>query len=150
MKWKDSKREGSISITSIKGLTRDMTGGWLSQFSVHYWPWTICFCGTENDADKWVPTAVFECRGLEPYAFHPEGDWEVESTGGTKFSDVDLQESEWTDYCEKLGESVGIYKVQGKFEQHRDRWGVLIVFFARKDWFDIYPRIPTSTERQAQ
>lgn len=43
----------------------------------------------------------------------------MESTGGSKYADVELSDLEWTDYCEKLGESVGVYKVEGKFEQHR-------------------------------
>ena len=51
MKWKESKREASISITVIKGLVKDITG---------------------DDNEKWIPTVAFECRGCEPYAFRPE------------------------------------------------------------------------------
>lgn len=55
-----------------------------------------------------------------PHSADPlQGDWEVESTGGTKFADVDFEAGEWTEYCEKLGESVAVYKIEGKFEQHR-------------------------------
>ena len=43
----------------------------------------------------------------------------MESSGGTKFPDVDLSDGEWTDYCEKLGEAVEVMKIEGKFEQHR-------------------------------
>jgi hypothetical protein len=39
--------------------------------------------------------------------------------GRTKFPDVDLSDGEWTDYCEKLGESVGIYKIEAKFDQRK-------------------------------
>jgi hypothetical protein len=31
-----------------------------------------------------------------------------------QFEDVDVSE-EWTEYCEKLGESISIFGVQGKF-----------------------------------
>jgi hypothetical protein len=41
------------------------------------------------------------------------------SSAGTVFKDVDLSELEWTDYDEKLGESVGVYKITGKFELHK-------------------------------
>jgi hypothetical protein len=32
---------------------------------------------TEDDDGKWVPVVAFECRGIEPTAFHPEvgGAW---------------------------------------------------------------------------
>ena len=39
--------------------------------------------------------------------------------GKTKFPEVDLSDGEWTDYCEKLGESVGIYKIEAKFDQRK-------------------------------
>ncbi|KAG1672233.1 hypothetical protein FOA52_002934 [Chlamydomonas sp. UWO 241] len=97
MKWKESKRECTISIVDVKGATRDIT---------------------EDDNEKWVPIAVFECRGCEPTGYQPEGEWLVESTKGTKFEDVDLSD-EWTDYCEKLGESVSIMKLESKFELRR-------------------------------
>ena len=58
------------------------------------------------------------CPCVSPFP-SPQGDWEVESTGGTKFADVDFEAGEWTEYCEKLGESVAVYKIEGKFEQHR-------------------------------
>ncbi|GAX85612.1 hypothetical protein CEUSTIGMA_g13027.t1 [Chlamydomonas eustigma] len=98
MKWKESKRDASITVTIVKGLTRDIKG---------------------DDHDKWVPIATLECRGLEPVGYTPEGDWEVISNVGTVFKDIDMSELEWTDYDEKLGESIGVYKITGKFELHR-------------------------------
>ena len=40
--------------------------------------------------------------------------WTVTTEGGTVFDDVDLRE-DWADYCDKAGESVGIYELKGRF-----------------------------------
>jgi len=32
----------------------------------------VAFVHTEDDDGKWVPVVAFECRGIEPTAFHPE------------------------------------------------------------------------------
>ncbi len=42
----------------------------------------------------------------------------VESESGTKFGDVDLSEGEWVEYDEKLGDSIGIYDLEHKFQPH--------------------------------
>eukprot|EP00798_Chlamydomonas_sp_ICE-L_P028265 gene28265-31370_t len=72
----------------------------------------------DNDR-KFVPIMSFECRGLTPVAFRPEAGWEISSTKGTKFEDVDMSDNEWSDYCEKLGEPVGVEAFESKFEVHR-------------------------------
>ncbi|GIL76787.1 hypothetical protein Vretimale_8731 [Volvox reticuliferus] len=95
---KGSKKEASVNVQEIKGVTRAY--------------------GADDDG-KFVPIIAFECRGLDPIAFHPEGDWRVVSTGGTKYDNVDLKENEWSDYCEKAAASVGIYNFESKFELYR-------------------------------
>ena len=52
----------------------------------------------------------FECRGIDIIKYHPQDDFEVVSTGGAKFTEVDLSE-EWADYDEKNDLSVTIMKV---------------------------------------
>jgi hypothetical protein len=42
----------------------------------------------------------------------------VESAGGKKFDDVNLEEKEWCDFDDKRNEPVGIYKVESKFERY--------------------------------
>ena len=37
---------------------------------------------------------------------------------GQKFHDVDLSD-DWVEYDEKLGESLGVYELEWKFEVHR-------------------------------
>eukprot|EP00198_Chlamydomonas_reinhardtii_P005159 XP_001694495.1 predicted protein [Chlamydomonas reinhardtii] len=99
---KGSKKESSVNVLEIKGVTRP------------------CDAELASDDDgKFVPIIAFECRGLEPIAFHPEGDWHVVSSGGTKYDNVDLKENEWSDYCEKAAASVGIYSFESKFELHK-------------------------------
>jgi hypothetical protein len=44
--------------------------------------------------------------------------YHVETSTGTRFDDVDLSEGEWVEYDEKLGDSVGIYELEHKFEVH--------------------------------
>ncbi|XP_021797379.1 CXXC motif containing zinc binding protein isoform X3 [Papio anubis] len=62
-------------------------------------------CARENSIEILSST-------IKPYnaGFAAEG---VES--GTVFSDIDLQEKDWTDYDEKAQESVGIYEVTHQF-----------------------------------
>ena len=98
LRWKESKRDCSISIISPKGWK----------------PSAIC----GDDQGKFFPIAAFECRGCEPYEYTPEDQWEVKSKGGSTY-EVDLSD-EWTDYCEKLGESVSVFKAKGRFVLRRD------------------------------
>lgn len=64
--------------------------------------------------DRWSPVIALDCRGLEPTCFHPENGWQAVSAGGTTFEDVDLRD-DWCDFCEKRGESVGVYQVEARF-----------------------------------
>lgn len=45
----------------------------------------------------------------------------VTTKSGTAFRDVDLTELEWNEYDEKLGESVGLYGVEAKWELHKGK-----------------------------
>lgn len=67
---------------------------------------------------NYAPVLAFECRGLEPYAFHCLGDeFIVESEGGVRFeSDVDLSEGDWAEYDEENDASVSIDQFEVKIE----------------------------------
>ncbi|KAF5827838.1 hypothetical protein DUNSADRAFT_18628 [Dunaliella salina] len=101
---KGSKSTASISIVDskdLKGVLRGLTA-------------------EDADAGKFVPVAALECRGLEPIGYTPESDWMVEAANSqTKWDDVDLSEGEWTEYDEKAGEGVGVYKIRSDFKVHR-------------------------------
>jgi len=73
---------------------------------------------TEDDSGSWVTILAMECRGLEPYAFHPMGnEFVVTSSGGVAFEqDVDLGEGDWADYDEENDASVSLSEVEFKIE----------------------------------
>ncbi|XP_043430953.1 CXXC motif containing zinc binding protein isoform X1 [Prionailurus bengalensis] len=69
-----------------------------------------------EDNEKFKTIVEFECRGLEPVDFQPQAGFAAEGVeSGTVFSDINLQEKDWTDYDEKAQESVGIYEVTHQF-----------------------------------
>ena len=73
---------------------------------------------TVDDNEKFVPMIAFDCRGIEPIAFHPMGgEFIVESEGGMSFEDdVDLSEGDWADYDGDNDISVSISEFESKFE----------------------------------
>ena len=95
MQWsKQDRKPCSINVVPIKGFLRAWAG---------------------EDRGQWVPFAAFDCRGLEPIAFHPRDGFEVTSTGGATFTNVDLSE-EWADYDEDNDHSISILGLEAKFE----------------------------------
>ncbi|MCJ1332564.1 hypothetical protein MMC10_009257 [Thelotrema lepadinum] len=54
-----------------------------------------------------------DCRGLEFVEFKADGEWAATgSESGTKFTGIDLDQGEWYDYDEKVGEEVSIKDVK--------------------------------------
>ncbi|KAK9801862.1 hypothetical protein WJX73_002947 [Symbiochloris irregularis] len=62
--------------------------------------------------------SVKESSGAETRA-NPQDGFEVTTTSGQKFSDVDLSDKEWTEFDEKLGESVEIMDLQWRLDAHK-------------------------------
>ena len=73
---------------------------------------------TADDSGEYVPVLALECRGLEPYAFHPMGEeFVVTSEGGAEFSsDLTLDEGDWCEFDEASSMPVGISEFDSKFE----------------------------------
>ena len=74
---------------------------------------------TSDHNGDFAPVLAFECRGLEPYAFHCLGgdQFIVESDGGVKFeSDVDLSDGDWAEYDAENDAPVSIDKFETKIE----------------------------------
>jgi len=71
---------------------------------------------TADDSGEYVPVMAMECRGVEPYAFHPLGnEFKVISSGGAVFEeDVDLSEGDWGEYDEENDEAVGVNEFESK------------------------------------
>lgn len=71
---------------------------------------------TAEDSNKFKTMVAFDCRGVEPVDFSPRVGFVAEGEdSGTKFSDVNLTEKDWSDYDEKAGQAVGIYEVTHQF-----------------------------------
>lgn len=71
---------------------------------------------TTDDNGEYVPILAMDCRGLEPYAFHPMGgEFRVVSSGGVGFEDdVDLSEGDWAEYDEENDAAVSVNEVEFK------------------------------------
>ncbi|CAB1412861.1 unnamed protein product, partial [Pleuronectes platessa] len=68
-----------------------------------------------DDSESFKTMVQFECRGLEPVDFYPQAGFAAQGAeSGTQFPEVNLLEKDWTDYDEKVNESVGIYEVTHK------------------------------------
>ncbi|KYM94378.1 PREDICTED: UPF0587 protein C1orf123 homolog [Cyphomyrmex costatus] len=73
---------------------------------------------TKDDEGKFKTIVVFDCRGIEPDNFSAGEGWVAKAAnGGKEFNDVDLDEGEWEDYCDKIMEPVGIYEFQHRFQK---------------------------------
>lgn len=92
---KDGKREHTMSVVEVKDLVKPLTPD-----------------------DEWAPIVAFDCRGMEPTAWHPTEGYEVTSTGGKVFADVDLSEDPtmWADYDDKANEPVQISNLEWRFD----------------------------------
>ncbi|KAG7383125.1 hypothetical protein PHYPSEUDO_003997 [Phytophthora pseudosyringae] len=99
LKWPGATKAATLTVVrDVKKLTRAVTG---------------------EDSGAFVPLVGFECRGLEPCAWHPESGYRVVSAGRhAAFSDVDLSD-DWAEYDEEGEQSVGVYGVEWKFEVHK-------------------------------
>ncbi|KAG8684228.1 hypothetical protein FRC09_015528 [Ceratobasidium sp. 395] len=63
---------------------------------------------TAENSGKLAPLITVDCRGLEFVGFDPRGTWTCKGTdSGTVFSEVVLDDREWTDYDEKARVSPG-------------------------------------------
>ncbi|XP_011499048.1 PREDICTED: UPF0587 protein C1orf123 homolog [Ceratosolen solmsi marchali] len=71
-----------------------------------------------NSCNELKTIVVFDCRGLEPREFVAKDGWVVETANNGKiFKDVDLSEGEWVDYCDKIGQPVGVYELKHSFKK---------------------------------
>ena len=110
LKWEGSKKRSVIEVlTADQAKTALKKKNKLSEI-----PRDL----TENDSGSFVPVLALECRGLEPFAFHPKGgEFSAVSVGGMEFSEetVDLSDGDWADYDEENNMSVSISDFQAKF-----------------------------------
>lgn len=96
MKWNKGEQQSYIKVVPLKKVT-----------------------GTYNESDngKWVPILGLECRGIDVVDYVPGIDFDVETTGGTKFQSIDLTEKEWSEYDEENDLSLSIMNFETKIEK---------------------------------
>ena len=75
------------------------------------------FTGDDSN-DNWVPILAVECRGLEPYAFHPMKDeFVISSENGYIFDEeIEFEDGDWADYDADNDCPVSISELKFKFE----------------------------------
>lgn len=71
-----------------------------------------------TDQGTFQTIVVFDCRGFEPTDFSARDGWIANAVDdGKEFTEVDLTEGEWADYCDKIKQPVGIYDIEHRFER---------------------------------
>jgi hypothetical protein len=100
LKWvRDARHEAYLNIQEVKGVTRAFT----------------------SDDTDFVPLVGFDCRGLDPIDWRPEGGFVITGESGQVWEDVDLSEKEWMEYDEKKGDSVSVMNLQWEFRVHKGK-----------------------------
>jgi hypothetical protein len=118
LKWEGSKKRSTIEVlvdeATTKSALKKSGGGHKKGDRSRNTPRDLT--ATDSGGD-YVPVLALECRGVEPYAFHPISDeFIVTSEGGTMFNEgVDLSEGDWADYDAENDMSVSISNFQSKF-----------------------------------
>jgi len=114
-----------VSLNRIE--EREVTGG---KGSSANFVWRCGLCKRESSAKfestaitpytsqnaQFEPLLVIECRGLEFIGFDPRGIWKCVGLKGS-ILEVDLVESEWSDYDEKAALPVGISEFQCRWDR---------------------------------
>ncbi|XP_012278860.1 UPF0587 protein C1orf123 homolog [Orussus abietinus] len=71
-----------------------------------------------DDQEKFKTIVTLDCRGIEPCDFSAREGWVAKAIdNGTEFTEVDLSENQWADYCDKIKQPVGIYQIEHKFQR---------------------------------
>jgi Eukaryotic protein of unknown function (DUF866) len=109
LKWDGAKKASTLTVLDDAGAKAALKKKKGAEVPRDY---------TADDSGNFVPILLVECRGLEPYSFHPMGnDFVVTSSGGTQFSDdVDLSEEDWADYDAENDLPVSVSAVEFRWE----------------------------------
>ncbi|KAL7538816.1 hypothetical protein ACHAXR_008803 [Thalassiosira sp. AJA248-18] len=115
VKWEGSKKFSTLIVLDEEGsksALKKLTKKKGKKGEVDQLPRGVL----SDDSGDYVPVLAMECRGLEPYAFHPLGnEFRVVSEGGAIFEeDVDLSEGDWGDYDAENDLAVGVNEFESK------------------------------------
>jgi Eukaryotic protein of unknown function (DUF866) len=107
--WDGAKKAGTLTVLDDAGAKAALKKKKGAEVPREY---------NADDSGNFVPILLVECRGLEPYSFHPMGnDFVVTNAGGAEFSDeVDFSEGDWADYDADNDQSVSVSAIEFKWE----------------------------------
>ncbi|KAL0584834.1 hypothetical protein ABG067_005278 [Albugo candida] len=93
--WPGSQKASYITVVrDVKNVTRPIRG---------------------EDSGQYVPMVGFECRGIEPIAWSPIGDFRVKALNGDIFIADDFRD-DWSDFDEDHQVALGVFEVRSKFQ----------------------------------
>jgi hypothetical protein len=91
MKWKGSNSQSYIKIVDLKKTDSNYSS---------------------NDSGNWKLIIGFECRGLEPTKWIPGIDFNILTSSGKIFENVDLTEKDWAEYDEENDLSITVTNLE--------------------------------------
>ncbi|UKK01872.2 hypothetical protein MACK_001225 [Theileria orientalis] len=86
LNFKESRRKGTITIRSVKDVTRD---------------------SFPHDGD-FSCVAAFDCRGVDILSWNPNGGYSVLCDSGNVIEDVTFEDGSWVGFDEKSGNCVSV------------------------------------------
>eukprot|EP00536_Pseudo-nitzschia_multiseries_P003691 jgi/Psemu1/252903/estExt_Genewise1Plus.C_580030 len=109
--------EGSKKASVLRYLDSQETATALKKKKKYKGGAPRAFTGDDSN-DQWVPIMAVECRGLEPYAFHPMKDeFVISSENGYVFDEeIEFEDGEWADYDAENDCPVSISSLEFKFD----------------------------------
>merc|ERR1711934_463972 len=111
LKWEGSRKASYMNFVSNKNVKAEYTAWVFARI-------TQCLQAVDSDdSGCWVPIVAWECRGLEPVKWHPQGNFTARGTTGTSFDDVDLSNPDgWDDYDDDAQVPTMIMELEWKFD----------------------------------
>ncbi|KAJ2353899.1 hypothetical protein IWW50_001259 [Coemansia erecta] len=91
------------------------------------------FCKREHSASISGPPQAYtksgeyatitqiECRGMDPVAFEPRGEWTASGSESDARFTFSLDENEWYDYDDDAGETVSVSNIEAQFVRGRQQ-----------------------------
>ncbi|KAJ2120222.1 hypothetical protein IW147_005241 [Coemansia sp. RSA 720] len=91
------------------------------------------FCKRESSASISGPPLAYtkngefatvtqiECRGIDPVAFEPRGEWKAKGAESNSRFTFNLDENEWYDYDDDAGETVSVSNIEAQFVRGRQQ-----------------------------
>ncbi|KAJ2140125.1 hypothetical protein IW136_002731 [Coemansia sp. RSA 678] len=70
---------------------------------------------------EFATVTQIECRGIDPVAFEPRGEWKAKGAESNSRFTFSLDENEWYDYDDDAGETVSVSNIEAQFVRGRQQ-----------------------------